>query len=137
MIYGAGMLEMGITMSLAQLVIDNEFIAMIKRVLQGIPVNDETLAVDVIKRVGARGNFLVEEHTVRHMVECNSQAKLIDRTTRETWEARGARDLTAKAEEKAREILETHRVEPLPDNVAKKISSLREQAEEELGLFKK
>lgn len=137
MIYGLGMLEMGITLSFAQLVMDNDFVKMVRRVLQGIPVTDETLAVDVIKRVGARGNFLTEEHTVKHMRQNQSQPRLIDRTMREFWEAKGGLDLTAKAAEKAREILETHKPQPLPDKVVETIRDLREQAEKELGIEKK
>ncbi|NIO04388.1 MAG: Trimethylamine methyltransferase MttB, partial [Proteobacteria bacterium] len=52
LIYGLGMLEMGMTLSFAQLVMDNEFARMIKHVVKGIPVNDETLAVDVIREIG-------------------------------------------------------------------------------------
>ena len=45
-IYGAGMLELGMTFSMEQLVIDNDIISMIKKVMQGIPVNEETLGVE-------------------------------------------------------------------------------------------
>jgi len=55
-IYGLGMLEMGITLSFGQLVLDCEFAQMIKHVVRGIPVNDETLAVDATR---TRGNGLL------------------------------------------------------------------------------
>ena len=48
-IYGSGMLEMGITFDLAQLVLDNEVAGLIKRAVRGIEVNDETLSLDTIK----------------------------------------------------------------------------------------
>jgi trimethylamine--corrinoid protein Co-methyltransferase len=136
MIYGLGMLEMGITMSLAQLVIDNDFAAMIRRVLKGIPVTDSSLAVDVIKRVGPRGNFIMEEHTIKYMRSEQSQPQLIDRTMRESWEVNGSKDLSQKAEEKAKEILETHKPTPLPQGVAEKLALIREDAEKELGILK-
>ena len=52
LIYGLGMIEMGMTIYYGQMVMDNEFARMIKYLVQGIPVNDETLAVDVIKEIG-------------------------------------------------------------------------------------
>lgn len=134
MIYGLGMLEMGITLSFGQLVADNEFAAMIRRVLQGIPVNDETLAVDVIKQVGARGHFLTEEHTLTHMKDSQSQPKLIDRRMREFWQSLGGRDLTARCDEEARRILLSHQPEPLPDSVADELKRIVEEREKEAGL---
>ncbi len=131
MIYGGGMLEMGLTMSFGQLVMDNEIIAMTRKVLEGIPVNDESLAVDVIKKVGARGHFLAEEHTYRHMREL-SESRLIDRRMRQFWNDSGAKDLTRACDEKAREILEHHRPEPLPDLVHKRLLSIISEREEEL-----
>ena len=56
------MLEMGMTMSYEQLLIDQEIVKMIRRVLQGIAVNKETIALDVIKKVGPAGNYLSERH---------------------------------------------------------------------------
>lgn len=134
MIYGGGMLEMGITMSFAQLVMDNEIIAMTRRVLEGIPVNDETLAVDVIKSVGARGHFLAEEHTVKHMKSCQSQPELIDRRMRQFWQERGAKDYREACAEKARYILEHHKPDPVSEEAAKAMRSLIEEREDELGV---
>ncbi len=137
MIYGLGMLEMGITMNLAQLVIDNAFAAMIRRVLKGIPVNDEQLAVDVIKRVGARGNFIAEDHTLKFMREYNSQPVYIDREARDAWEAKGSKTLLQKAEERARELLETYKPAQLDPARLKRIKELRMAGEEALGIKSK
>ena len=134
MIYGLGMLEMGITMNLAQLVIDNDFAAMIRRVLKGIPVNDEQLAADVIKRVGARGNFIAEDHTLKFMREYNSQPKYIDRASRDAWETAGSQTMLAKAEDRARELLETYRPATFDPLVLQRIKSLRRDREAELGI---
>lgn len=133
MIYGGGMLEMGLTMSFGQLVMDNEIIAMTRKVLEGIPVNDETLAVDVIKSVGARGHFLAEEHTYNNMRKL-SDPKYIDRRMRQFWSERGSKDLATTCDEKARELLETHRPDPLPENVHKGLLNIIKDREEELGI---
>jgi trimethylamine--corrinoid protein Co-methyltransferase len=134
-IYGLGMLEMGVTLDFGQLVLDNEFAGMIKHVLNGIPVNDETLAVDVIHSVGPFKDFLGTKHTLKHM-KSQSQPQLIDRRRRSNWEERGKTDIYQRACEKAREILETHQPDPLPDGVLTDIRSIIEETEKELGVDK-
>ncbi len=136
LIYGLGMIEMGMTIDYGQMVMDNEFARMIKYVVQGIAVNDETLAVDVMHEVGVGKDFLSHEHTMKHM-RTQSQPKLIDRRTREDWDAAGKTDLYQRALEEARYILENHKPDPLPDDVLTTIRSIVEEAEEELGTSKK
>jgi trimethylamine--corrinoid protein Co-methyltransferase len=135
LIYGLGMIEMGMTIDFGQLVMDNEFAKMIKFLLHGIPVNDETLAVDVIREIGIGKNFLSHDATFKHM-RSQSQPKLIDRRMREEWEASGSTDISERASEEARRILETHKPDPLPDDVLATIRSIVEEAEEELGVPK-
>ncbi len=132
LIYGVGMVELGITFSYEQLVIDNDIIRMVRRLIEGIPVDDEALAVDVIASVGPGGNFLMEEHTLRHMKREQSQPRILDRTMRYSWEAAGSKDLTQVAREVALEILENHRPEPLPPGVAERLREIIREAEAEL-----
>ena len=134
-IYGLGMLEMGVTLDFGQLVLDNEFAGMIKHVLNGIPVNDETLALDVIHAVGPFKDFLGTKHTLKHM-NSQSQPQLLDRRRRSNWEKLGKTDVYQRACEKAREILETHQPDPLQDSVITEIRSIIEETEKELGVDK-
>jgi trimethylamine--corrinoid protein Co-methyltransferase len=133
LIYGLGMIEMGMTIDFGQLVMDNEFAKMIKFLLRGIPVNDETLAVDVIREIGIGKNFLSHDATFKHM-RSQSQPNLIDRSMRDEWEASGSKSIYEKASEEARHILETHKPEPLPDDVLATLRSIVVEAEEELGV---
>ncbi len=135
LIYGLGMIEMGMTIDFGQLVMDNEFAKMIKYLLNGIPVNDETLAVDVIREIGIGKNFLSHDATFKHM-RSQSQPKLIDRRMREEWEASGSTDISERATVEARRILETHKPDPLPDDVLATIRSIVEEAERELNVSK-
>ena len=130
------MLEMGITFDLAQLVMDHEIANMILHSLQGIPVNDETLSVDIIKEMGIGKDYLAHESTFRYM-RSQSQAKLIDRRMREDWEAAGSPDIYKRAHDQAIEILETYEPPPLPDDVLTTIRSIVEEAEKEMGVYKK
>ena len=126
---------MGMTIDYGQMVMDNEFARMIKYLVQGIPVNDETLAVDVIKEIGVGKDFLSHASTYKHM-RTQSQPKLIDRRMREDWQAAGATDIYQRALEEARYILENHKPDPLPDDVLAAIRSIVEEAEAELGIRK-
>jgi len=130
-IYGLGMLEMGITFDLAQLVLDHEIAGMVLHSLDGIVVNDETLSVDVIRELGIGKDYMSHESTYKHM-KAQSQAQIIDRRMREDWEAAGSTDAYKRAHDRVIEILETYEPAPLPANVLNTIRSIVEEAEKEL-----
>lgn len=131
LIYGMGMLESGQTWSHEQLVIDNDIVTMVKRVIQGIDVTDDTMAVDIVKQAHKIKDFLHQKHTIQFM-RSQSRPKLIDRTTRGTWEAKGGKDLTQRAKEEARRIIKTHQPEPLSDDVKKTLREIVDSARKEL-----
>jgi len=131
-IYGMGMLEMGMTMSYEQLLIDAEIVRMIRRILQGIAVNAETLAADVIMAVGPAGSYLSQKHTMKYMRKESSQTSLIDRRPFEAWEKLGGKDMFERANEEAKKILESHKPLPLTDDAAREIKSIIAEAEYEL-----
>jgi len=133
MIYGLGMVESGIMFDFGQLVLDAEFARMIKHVVSGIPVDDDTLAVEVIKKVGPFGDFLTQKHTMQRM-RSQSQPQFIDRTMRETWEKRGGLDAYQKAVNKVKLILETHVPTPLPQEVLDKIRAIVTETEKKMGV---
>jgi trimethylamine--corrinoid protein Co-methyltransferase len=133
MIYGLGMLESGITFDYGQLVLDCEFARMIKFTIQGIPVNEETLAVHAIKEIGPGRDFLMHPTTFKGMRN-QSRPEIIDRRMRGVWEAAGATTAYERAMAKARWILENHHPEPLPDDVITRIRQIVEQAEAELRI---
>ncbi len=135
MIYGLGMLESGITFDFGQLVLDCEFARMIKHTVQGFRVNDDTLALDVIKEIGPGGHYLMHEHTLRGM-KSQSRYELIDRQMREVWEKAGATTASERAIAKAKWILENHKPDPLPDEVLGKIRAIIEETEKEMGIEK-
>jgi trimethylamine--corrinoid protein Co-methyltransferase len=133
LIYGLGMLESGVTIDYAQLVMDAEFARMIKFCVPGIPVTDETLSVDVIAEIGPFGDFLSHDDTYRGM-RGQSRSQLIDRRVREEWAAAGSTSLYDRALAEARTILETHEPQPLPAEVAAELRRIIVDAERELGV---
>jgi len=133
MLYGMGMLELGMTFSFAQLVIDDEIANMVRRVVRGVDVTDTTLAVDVISGVMGSGqaskHFLMEDHTLEYMRVEQQAANFFDRKTRDNWLAAGSKDALTRAQEKARHIFHTHKPEPLEAPVLKELQRIIASAE--------
>jgi trimethylamine--corrinoid protein Co-methyltransferase len=116
MLLGVGLLHGSRIWSYAQMMMDCEIYAIIQKVMQGIVVDDETLALDVIRNVGPGGNFLSQKHTLKHMREIFIP-QFMDRRPYNVWEEKkdDGRDW---ALEKARNILRTHQPEALDPAVA-------------------
>ena len=134
MIYGLGMIDLGMTLDFGQLVVDNEIAKMTRRILGGIPVSDDTLAVDLIRSVGAGGHFLTEPHTLKNMKALQAQTRLLDRQPYAQWELAGKRDLAARANDEARKILKNHKPVELPKDVRDKLRNIVLAAADEFGV---
>ena len=128
MIYGVGMLDSGMTWDYAQAVMQNEMVRMIVKSIEGIPLSDELMALDVIESVGPGGEYITHEHTYNNMKQ-QSQVDLFDRNTRDAWEERGSKDIVEKSYEKAFDILKNHHPEPLPENVQTLLNEIYKEAE--------
>jgi len=116
--HDVGYLDFGLTCSLEQIVVVEEFIAVNRRLLGGVPVDRETLAVETIAQAGPGGHFMASKHTRRHMREVQWRPTILNRQGRDNWLAGGGLDLAAKARAKAIDLLATHEVPPLPLDVA-------------------
>ncbi|MEJ2285056.1 MAG: trimethylamine methyltransferase family protein [Desulfobacterales bacterium] len=104
--HAAGMLESMLTVAYEQYVIDDEIIGMCGRVLKGIEVDSEHLALDVIEAVGPGGNFMLADHTVDHLrSEYYLGNGIADQTNREQWENNGSLDARARGRQIAKKIL--------------------------------
>lgn len=89
-------------------VIDNDLIGMVKRTLSGIEVTDETLALDVIRKVGPGGSYIMESHTLEHFRKELYISNIVDQEKREVWQKKGEKGMLEKAREEARKILAKH-----------------------------
>ncbi len=128
------MLDLGITFDFAQFVIDNEIYTMIRKVIDGIKITDEALAVDLIKEVGPGGELVSHPHTFANFRAEQSATSLFDRSMREAWIAEGCKDLAERAYAKADDILRTHQVPALADGVENEIHDILLEAEEKYGM---
>jgi len=131
-ITGLGGLNSANAMSPELLVIDNEIIEAILRIARGFEVNDDTLAVDIIRKVGPGGHFLAQRHTLEHYRMETWIPKISDKGNFETWLKMGSRPMNEVAKEKISEILATHKPEPIPEDVQKEIGEIVKRAEAEL-----
>ena len=113
----AGFLEFCMTASYDKLVIDNEIIGMVMRAVEGIQVNDETLAFDLIKKAGPGGHFISARHTRRHMRSELYKPLLSDRENRDRWLAKGAQDSRQRATKKVQRILNEPPQSVIPEDV--------------------
>ena len=125
--HDVGYLDFGRTGSLEMIVVLDEIIDQVRRLHRGIPVNDEMLAVDVIKAVGADGNFLTQMHTLNHLRSTQWQPKLISRVGYEKWQESGSPSLLERGREKLQQILAGHQPVPIPDDQARQIQELVDQ----------
>ena len=112
--HDVGYLDFGMTGSLEEIVLVDEFIAMNRRLLAGIEVTRETLAVEAIAEAGPGGHFMTSEHTYRHMRDAQWRPTILNRYGRDKWQAEGSQDLAERARRKALHLLATHEVPPLP-----------------------
>lgn len=134
MIYGLGMIDLGMTLDFAQLVTDNEIAKMTRRMLEGIPVSEDTLAVEVIRAVGAGGHFLTEPHTLENMRTLQIPTNLFDRQPYSQWDAAGRWELAERARDEAHKILKNHKPTPLPKEAADKLRQIVSAAADEFGV---
>jgi trimethylamine---corrinoid protein Co-methyltransferase len=102
--FGTGLLDGSRTLCLENMVVDDEIIGMVKRILTGIEVSEETLAVDLIKKMGFNGNYLFDDHTRAHVRELWN-ARLGETGSYDAWQNAGAKSTTEKARERVAAIL--------------------------------
>jgi trimethylamine--corrinoid protein Co-methyltransferase len=125
--HDVGYLDFGRTGSLDMIVILNEVIDQVRRLYRGVPVNDHTLALDVIREVGASGNFLAHRHTLEHLQSTQWRPGLISRQGFDKWQADGSSSLLVRAQKMLRQVLQTHRPIRIPPAKARRIQKRVEQ----------
>jgi len=131
---GAGSLQETLSISHAQLVIDDEINKICFRALEGFAVDKDRLAVDAIARVGPGSNFLADEHTARFCRGERYTPALFYRGSIEGWEEGGRKMFRDRAKDKARAILEEHKPNPLPEDTAKALDEYVIDAFKSLGI---
>jgi trimethylamine--corrinoid protein Co-methyltransferase len=122
MLLGAGFLHGSRIWSYAEMMLDCEIFAIIHQMMQGIVVDDETLALDVIAAVGPGGNFLAQKHTLKHMREI-FLPQFMDRRPYNEW-AEKKDDARDWALAKARKLLAAHQPDPLEARLSAEMTKI-------------
>jgi trimethylamine--corrinoid protein Co-methyltransferase len=122
MLLGCGLLHGSRILSYEEMLMDCEIYSIVRKMLEGVPVSDETLALDVIDSVGPGGNFLAQKHTRQHMREL-WLPRLMDRRPYEQWQEKrdGAREW---ARQRAQDILKNHQPDPLEPRLAEELKHI-------------
>ena len=108
LIHDVGYLESGLCSSIESIAIGDELIGMARRYLAGFDIEQETLALDVIERVGPQGDFLADEHTMNNYRRDVWQPEFLDRRTYDTWLEAGGESVIAAALRRAQDALVNH-----------------------------
>ena len=120
LVVNAGMFATGLTVSFEQLVLDNEMAGIVYRFIEGVDVSPETIALEMIERVGPKGNFLEEPHTLKYLRSSEHwQPKLSNRSVYEKWMENDGKDVVEKACGISKRILTHHQ----PKNLSGKVHS--------------
>lgn len=109
LVHDLGMMDIGMTGSLHLLTICDEIVGMARRLSQGVIVDEDRMAAEVIDGVGPGGNFIVQEHTVKYLRHVLFMPELAGRVIYDTWRKEGAKTMQDKAYEKVQRILKEHR----------------------------
>ena len=129
-IFYPGTMEGALTVSKEGLVLDSEIIDSVYRVLQGVDVNELTLAKEVIAEVGPGGHFLKQRHTMQFLQAEHFLPLLADRQTRERWEQAGSRNMADRAHDRVEKLLAEHQVEALPADTEAELERIVREVEQ-------
>jgi len=128
MLLGVGFLHGSRIWSYAQMLMDCEIYSIVHKMMGGIIVNEDTLALDTIKAVGPGGNFLSQKHTLKHMRDL-FVPQYMDRRPYNVWEEKGDNGVDW-ALDKARQILKEHQPEPLDTQLSAELQRIIATVEE-------
>jgi trimethylamine--corrinoid protein Co-methyltransferase len=129
MIHDVGYIEQGLTSSMEMMVASDEIIDMVKRILRGIPVNDETRALDVMDSVGPGGHYLEHDHTYNRFKTEIWRPKMLNRQNWENWTADGSKRYSDRVHERVIETLEAEPEPLLDDAMYKELRRICELAD--------
>jgi trimethylamine--corrinoid protein Co-methyltransferase len=124
LVHDVGYIEYGTTSAMEMLVVADEIIRDVRFIMGGVEVSERTLAREAIHRAKPGGGFLADDHTLDNWKWAQWRPVLIDRMRYDRWMKAGGKDMTKRANERAREILVKHEVPPLPEEAEQAIAEV-------------
>ncbi len=134
LLFYPGTMDHALSISYEGLLIDHELCSMAERIVKGISVADDKIAIDIIEQVGQGGQHLRQKYTMRHLKSEHFSPGLSDRDSFEDWVERGKPSIQEEAAKKVKKILQEHRPIPLDPSVEKELTNIIQEVEiRELG----
>jgi len=130
--HDCGYLASGMIGSMEMAVICEEVLRIVSKIVNGIRIDEESLAVDVIRDVGPGGHFLSQKHTLKHLKEEILMPTIFDRTSEASWSKTGRKDVVDAARGRVKKILQEHQPHPLPNHIQQVLAELVKSAENDL-----
>ncbi len=135
MISGPGMMDFESCLSYEKLVIDAEIVGMAKRLIAGIDGRQTPIALDVVRELGHKADYLGHPHTKRWFrEEIYFPSEVIDRDTLEAWEKKGAKSTWERAQDRVDALLGQYRLPPLSDEIKKELRQITTTAAKKCGM---
>ena len=133
LIHDIGYMGQGLLGNPAAIVMSDEIISYVKRVIRGFDITREKIGLDVIRKVGPGGDFMTQRHTADHFRQELWRPKFLNRDTPKAWMEKGGKSYEEIVVQKALDILATYRAEPLPKDVQQTIDEIASEAAGELA----
>ena len=128
----AGSIGLGIGASPVQLIIDNNNTKMLKRIISGVKVDEDTLAWKEILNTPPGGHYLELAHTLKHCREA-VKIELFANQPKDVWDLQGSRSFYDRALEQYRELKKGLKPQPLPDDIRKELDNIVKKADKHLA----
>jgi trimethylamine--corrinoid protein Co-methyltransferase len=128
LVHDVGYLESGLTGSHEMIVLGDEVIGLVRRLLRGIPLSPATFALDVIDQLGPGGDYITTPHTTEHYRSV-WYPRILDRRPYESWAGAGKPTAASRARDEARERLAQHQPEPLTEATLEELGAMIAEAE--------
>jgi trimethylamine--corrinoid protein Co-methyltransferase len=120
-----------------KLVIDAEIIGMAKRLIAGVEVRDDPIALELMRKVGHRGDYLGQLHTLKWFREEQYiPSEIIDRGSLEAWKKKGRKTTWERAQDRVVALLDMYERPPIADDVRRELRALTLRAAQTFGMDK-
>jgi len=129
LVHDIGYIESGLTASCEMMVVCDEIIGFVRRLMGGIEITPETLALDVIDQVGPGGTYLTTLHTLKHFREV-WYPRVLDRRNYHAWMQAGQPIAIKTARDLARDAIANHRPHPLPPAMLDTLKAIITEADQ-------
>ena len=135
MVSGAGMMDFESCQSSEKLVVDAEIIGMTNHLIAGVEIRDEPIALDLMRKMGHRGDYLGQLHTLKWFREEQYiPSEVIDRGSLDAWKKKGRKTTWERAQDRVAALLDAYESPPMADDVRSELRAITLKAAQTFGM---